>query len=277
MFALRPTAGTPPQMRERALKLPEPAGSKTTARKPADAAKSAFLRMVSHELRTPLNSIIGFSEILSQELYGPIGQPRYKDYAGIIRQSGHKLLALVNQIVEIVRLQDGAAELELQPEPLAFAVGDVAEALAERAGERHVRIKVEDGAMMPWVIADQRALRTVLTNLLENAIAFSPRGAEVRVSARRTGEQVEIVIEDHGEGLDPADVPRLMQPFEQGEGSLTRSTEGAGLGLPIVRLLCEAMDGRFELDGQPGKGAVATVVLPAARLGRDVADTPPAA
>jgi signal transduction histidine kinase len=264
-------------MRERALKAPESPASDTPVRKPADAAKSAFLRMVSHELRTPLNSIIGFSEILSQELYGPIGLPRYKDYAEIIRQSGYKLLGLVNQIVEIVRLQDGAADLELLPEPLAFAVSDVVEALAERSGERHVRIKVEDGAMMPWVTADQRALRTILTNLLENAVAFSPKGAEVRVRARRVGDEVEITVEDHGEGLDPADVPRLMQPFEQGEGALTRSTEGAGLGLPIVRLLCEAMDGRFGLDGRPGKGALATVVLPAAHLGHDVADPAPAA
>src|SRR3954451_23543946 len=162
-------------MRERALQIPQSPAPEPAARKPADAAKSAFLRMVSHELRTPLNSIIGFSEILSQELYGPIGQPRYKDYADIIRQSGHKLLGLVNQIVEIVRLQDGAADLELQPEPLGFAVADAAEALAVRAGERRVRIKVEDGAMMPWVHADQRALRTILTNLLDNAVAFSPK------------------------------------------------------------------------------------------------------
>jgi signal transduction histidine kinase len=264
-------------MPERALQLPEPPAPEPAVRKPTDAAKSAFLRMVSHELRTPLNSIIGFSEILSQELYGPIGQARYKDYADIIRQSGHRLLALVNQIVEIVRLQDGAADLELQPEPLAFAVGDAVEAMAETCAERHVRIKVEDGAMMPWVTADQRALRTILTNLLENAVAFSPKGAEVRVRARRVGSEIEIDIEDHGEGLDPHDVPRLMQPFEQGDAALTRTTEGAGLGLPIVRLLCEAMAGRFILDGRPGKGALATVVLPAARLGRDVAGDPAAA
>ena len=98
-------------MRERAAQIPKPASAATPRRKPADAAKSAFLRMVSHELRTPLNSIIGFSEILSRELYGPIGQPRYRDYAEIVLQSGHRLLALVNQILEIVRLQEGAADL----------------------------------------------------------------------------------------------------------------------------------------------------------------------
>lgn len=258
-------------MREGAAQIPKPASAATPRRKPADAAKSAFLRMVSHELRTPLNSIIGFSEILSRELYGPIGQPRYRDYAEIVLQSGHRLLALVNQILEIVRLQEGAADLEPQPEPLAFAVGDVVRALADRCAERQVGIEVEDGAVMPWVTADPRALRTILTNLLENAIAFSPAGAEVRVRARRIAEEVEIVVEDHGEGLDPDDLPRLMQPFEQGDGALTRSTEGAGLGLPIVRLLCEAMGGRVALDGRPGEGAVATVVLPAAGFGGDVA------
>jgi signal transduction histidine kinase len=176
--------------------------------------------------------------------------------------------------VEIVRLQDGAAELELQPEPLAFAVGDVADALSDRCRAAHVRIRVEDGAMMPWVMADQRALRTILTNLLENALDHSPKGSEVRVRARRAADQVEIMVEDHGEGFDPADLPRLMRPFEQGDAAPARTTEGAGLGLPIVRLLCEAMDGRFELDGRRGKGATALVVLQAARFGQDIAAGP---
>jgi signal transduction histidine kinase len=117
MVGPRPTAENPPPMRERALKLPESPAPGAGLREPADAARSAFLRMVSHELRTPLNSIIGFSEILSRELYGPIGQPRYKEYAGIVLQSGHRLLALVNQIVEIVRLQDGRRSWSCSPSP----------------------------------------------------------------------------------------------------------------------------------------------------------------
>jgi signal transduction histidine kinase len=246
--------------------------------KAADASKSAFLRMVSHELRTPLNSIIGFSEILSHELYGPIGEPRYKDYAEIIRQSGYKLLGLVNQIVEIVRLQNGAAELDCGPEPLSFAVLDAVETVRCDGALRGVDIQVEDGAQMPWVMADEKALRTILTNLLQNAVAFSPQGSPVRVSARRMGGMVEITIEDHGEGVDPQDIPRLMQPFEQGGAALTRASEGAGLGLPIVRLLCEAMGGDFTMDGRPAQGVVARFSLPTVRaVDGDVAAPAPAA
>jgi signal transduction histidine kinase len=259
----------------RGAESPDPAPSGGKAH---DAGKAAFLRMVSHELRTPLNSIIGFSEILSHELYGPIGQPRYKDYAEIIRQSGYKLLGLVNQIVEIVRLQDGAAELEPKPEPLCFAVADAVEAVEADCAAHEVRIRIEDGAHMPWVMADQKALRTILVNLLRNAVTFSPKGAEVEVRARRVGLEVEITIEDHGDGVDPADIPRLMRPFEQGEAALTRAVDGAGLGLPIVGLLCEAMGGGFELDGRPDKGVSATVRLPVAVMGAgDIAEGPPAA
>lgn len=254
-------------MTGRASQAAESPHAAPAGREVADTSKATFLRMVSHELRTPLNSIIGFSEILSQELYGPIGEPRYKDYADIIRQSGYRLLGLVNQIVEIVRLQDGVTDLDPAPEPLSFAVGDAVEAIKAECAARHVRIRIEDAARMPWVMADQRALRTVLVNLLQNAIAFSPQGAEVQVRARQLDDEVEITVEDHGDGVDPRDIPRLMQPFEQGEAALTRAIEGAGLGLPIVRLLCEAMGGGFALDGRPGKGASATVRLPAAVMG----------
>jgi signal transduction histidine kinase len=260
-------------MTGRAQHKARPAAPAPARRKPVDAGKSAFLRMVSHELRTPLNSIIGFSEILTHELYGPIGQPKYKDYAEIIRQSGYKLLGLVNQIVEMVRLQDGAADLDLAPEPLSFAAGDAVEALKPDCAARHVRIRVEAGAEMPWVMADQRALRTILVNLLQNAVAFSPKGGEVQIRASRVGDMVEIAIEDHGDGLDPADIPRLMQPFEQGDAALTRTTEGAGLGLSIARLLCEAMDGRLQLDGRPGKGVTARVILPVAAMGEARGDS----
>ena len=264
-------------MTGRAEQSAESPPAAAASRKPVDAGKSAFLRMVSHELRTPLNSIIGFSEILSHELYGPIGQPKYRDYADIIRQSGYKLRGLVNQIVEIVRLQDGAAELDPAPEPLSFALDDAIETLKAECAAQHVRIRLEHGPEMPWVMADQKALRTILVNLLQNAVAFSPKGAEAEVSARQVGEMVEIVITDHGEGLDPDDIPRLMQPFEQGDSALTRATDGAGLGLPIVRLLCEAMDGSFALDGRPGKGVTARVLLPAARMGAGEIAAPPSA
>ena len=230
-----------------------------------DAQKRSFLRMVSHELRTPLNSIIGFSEIISRELCGPLGSPQYKEYAEHVRQSGLKLLKLVNQVLEIARLEGHVTDLDPIPELLDHAVDDVLDSLREEIAARHVRVRVEDEGHLPAVLADPRAVRTVLTNLLQNAVAFSPEGGEVRIGARRTLHGgVRIHIEDDGEGVDPADIPRLMRPFEQGQNALTRATEGAGLGLPIVVLLCKAMGGAVRLVSEPGRGLRAEVILPSA-------------
>ncbi len=229
-----------------------------------DAQKRSFLRMVSHELRTPLNSIIGFSEIISKELCGPLGAPQYAEYAGHVHESGLKLLKLVNQVLEIARLDGHVTDLELEPELLDHAVDDVLESLRDDIAARRARINIADEGLLPAVNADPRGLRTVLTNLLQNAIAYSPEGGEVRLRARRTLAGVRIQIEDDGEGVDPAEIPRLLRPFEQGQNALTRSTEGAGLGLPIVDLLCQAMGGRLRLSSPPGQGLVAEVLLPAA-------------
>jgi signal transduction histidine kinase len=183
-----------------------------------EAQKRAFLRLVSHELRTPLNSILGFSEILSAELYGPLGAPQYKEYAEIIQGSGKKLLKLVNQVLEIGR----------RPE-------------------------------LPLVLADPWGLRTVLTHLLQNAAMFAPDEGEVRVRAEIGRGHVDLFVEDDGEGVDSADLPRLMMPFEQGQNALVRRVEGAGLGLPICELTCRAMGAALAITSAPGQGLVARV------------------
>jgi signal transduction histidine kinase len=136
--------------------------------------------------------------------------------------------------------------------------------LREEINSRHVRVTVADEGRLPGVVADPRGLRTVLTNLLQNAVTFSPEGGEVRLSARRIPGGVRILIEDDGEGIDPEEIPRLMRPFEQGQNALTRSTEGAGLGLPIVFLLCQSMGGGLRIASRPGQGLRVEVVLPAA-------------
>jgi signal transduction histidine kinase len=240
------------------------AGSLPRRRAALDAQKRSFLRMVSHELRTPLNSIIGFSEIISRELCGPLGSPQYREYAEHVRQSGLKLLNLVNQVLEIARLEGHVTDLEPTPELLDHALDDVLELMRDEIAARRIQMHVEDEGRLPAVIADPRGLRTVLTNLLQNAVAFSPEGGEVRVRARRGVGGIRIQIEDDGEGIDPADIPRLMRPFEQGQNALTRSTEGAGLGLPIAALLCEAMGGALRLVSARGEGLRAEVLLPAA-------------
>jgi signal transduction histidine kinase len=223
-----------------------------------DAQKHAFLRLVSHELRTPLNSILGFSEILSAELYGPLGAPQYKEYAEIIRGSGKKLLKLVNQVLEIGRLE--GLELDVGPEAVEPAIDD---AIASASGDfgRGVHAAIARRDELPLVLADPWGLRTVLTHLLQNAATFAPDDGEVRIRTEIREGYLYLLVEDDGEGVDPAELPRLMRPFEQGENALVRRVEGAGLGLPICELTCRAMGARLQLTSAAGAGMSARVRL----------------
>lgn len=230
----------------------------------AEDAKRAFLRTVSHELRTPLNAIIGFSEILAAELYGPLGARQYREYAEHVRQSGYRLLKLVNQVLEIARLQGDAIDLTAEVQPLDHVLDDVLDQLREDHRTSGVRVVVEDEGRLPSVRADAKGVRTLLFNLLQNAMLHGAGGGLVEVKARRREARVEIEVRDHGAGVDPADLPRLLAPFEQGDGALTRTGRGAGLGLPIARLLADAMGGRLQVSSRPGEGLRAVVTLPAA-------------
>jgi signal transduction histidine kinase len=229
-----------------------------------DEAKRSFLRMVSHELRTPLNSVIGFSEIISRELHGPINDPRYKAHAELIRDSGLKLLKLVNQVLEIARLDAGAADLDLQPESPATAVHAAVRAVRAEAEARAIRfsVQIHDGA--PLVMADARGLEQALAGLLQNAIVFSPEGGEVEIRVRPGRGAVLFDVRDHGEGVCAQELHRLVRPFEQGENALVRRTQGAGLGLSIVSLLCREMGGSLALRSSPGRGLTARIRLPSA-------------
>ncbi len=225
----------------------------------AQSDQRDYVRMMSHELRTPLNSIIGFSEILSRELYGPLGSSQYKDYAEIILASGLRMLRLVNQVVEIAKLQNGAAELDLAAESLEAVFEDVARTVAPEFAARGLTLVEDLPDPAPTALADGRAIRTALVNLLQNAAAYAPEAGEVRLAARAHGPMVQIDVIDTGDGLDPAHVARLMRPFEQGENALVRRSDGAGLGWPIVQALAEAMGGRFDIATAPGQGLTATL------------------
>lgn len=230
---------------------------------PIEEQKRSFLRMVSHELRTPLNSILGFSEILTTQLFGPLGDERYLQYAAVIRESGEKLLRLVNQLLEIARLDGGELDLDLAPEPVEPLVTELLAGLEGEIAQRGLRVACAD---LSGVVArgDARALRAVLSGLIANAVAFSPVGGEVRIRGAARGAEIEIVIGNDGDGVDPTELPRLLRPFEQGENALTRRAQGAGLGLAICDLACRAMSGRLELASGPGEGFSAHVFLPAA-------------
>ncbi|MBS0298209.1 MAG: HAMP domain-containing histidine kinase [Proteobacteria bacterium] len=226
----------------------------------ADDARRSFLRMVSHELRTPLNAIIGFSEIISTEMCGPLS-PQYREYGEIIRSSGHRLLKLVNQTLEIVKLEGGSLELQPSAELLDLVFADAERACADELAQRGLTVQVDLPEPVPAVLADAKAIRNAVVNLVQNACVYAPEGGVVRLSARVMGPLVQLAVTDAGEGIDPAEVPRLMRPFEQGENALVRRAEGAGLGWPVVELICKAMGGRFEIETAPGRGLSALITL----------------
>ena len=230
---------------------------------PLEDQKRAFLRLISHELRTPLNSILGFSEILSAELLGPLGAPQYKEYAEIIRGSGKRLLTLVNQVLEIGRLE--GLELVARAEEVAPALEDALAAASEDLAARGATGRTVAEAPDLLAMFDPWGLRTVLGHLARNAAAASPQGGEVRLIARRAGGFVDVFIEDDGDGIDLAELPRLMLPFEQGESAMVRRGEGAGLGLTIAALTCQAMGAQLSLRNRPQGGVSARVRLPVAR------------
>lgn len=242
--------------------MPMAFGDRTEHAPMLDDQQRSFLRVVSHELRTPLNSILGFSEILASELYGPLGADQYREYAGIIRSSGEKLLKLVNQVVEIARLQTGDIEIELMAEPLTPIFDGLSDGLHETLALRGLRLSVEACGDVE-VLTDGRALRGALSNLLQNAVTFSPDGGIISVTANRDHDRIEIIVENEGEGVDTDDLSRLLRPFEQGGNALTRKGEGAGLGLAICDLTCRAMGARLKLSSVRGRGFAAHIVLPA--------------
>jgi signal transduction histidine kinase len=227
-----------------------------------NSARRAFLRMVSHELRTPLNSIIGFSEILHQQLYGPLGSPNYVEYAGIIQDSGKKLLALFNSFIEIVRLE-GGGDLVPQPNSVLAAFEDSVTKMRSVASARgvHLTIRLLDENLEASF--DPRGLSSCLDQLLQNAIDFTPAGDSIELDASRSGDSVEISVFNRGDAPHPADIDRLMAPFEQGSSTAARTRQGAGLGWAIVRLNALAMGGTFVVESHEGQALTAILCLKA--------------
>lgn len=222
--------------------------------------RRAFLRLMSHELRTPLNSILGFSEILAGELYGPLGQPQYREYAEIIRDSGHKLLELINQLLELARLEGGVSDLSPRAEALDAAMEEVVE---ELRAEGRVRIIRQAGPATAF--ADPRGLRSVLANLVANAVSASPGEAEVQVHVGTAGAWAQVQVRDAGPPVHPDDLPRLLRPFEKPETGDGGAGRGAlSLALPTAALLCRAMGGELTLSSGSDAGLTATLSLPCA-------------
>ncbi|HWE45126.1 MAG TPA: ATP-binding protein [Caulobacteraceae bacterium] len=230
----------------------------------ANRAKSEFLANMSHELRTPLNAINGFSEIMVGELYGPLGDRRYKEYASDILMSGQHLLALINDILDMAKIEAGKLNLRFEFISIDEVVEDALRLMRNRAEDAGL-ILGSDLAATPEIEADYRALKQVLLNLISNAVKFTPRGGAVTVRAEAIGAELELSVQDTGIGISRENLERLAQPFEQVETQHAKTTQGTGLGLALTKSLIEMHGGRLRIDSEPGMGTIVRVSLPIRR------------
>jgi signal transduction histidine kinase len=232
----------------------------------ANRAKSEFLAAMSHELRTPLNAIIGFSDVQQRELFGPLGHPRYREYAKDIHGSGRHLLDLVTSILDLSKIEAGKLDIvpiDLDPHSVVEAVLPLVRGAAEAKG---IRLSAEAPAVPALCPADPQALKQILLNLLSNAVKFTPAGGTVTLRQRvAAGGGVALTVEDSGIGMAAADLPRLLKPFEQGSNGYARQNGGTGLGLPLVDALVRLHGGTLEIESAVGRGTRVTVHLPAVR------------
>jgi cell cycle sensor histidine kinase DivJ len=228
----------------------------------ANAAKSRFLATMSHELRTPLNAIIGFSEMLTNEGSLMINAERRHEYARLINESGRHLLAVVNGILDMSKIESGNFEITPEPFAPAEAIEACCDILALRARERGIALVLKLAADLPEIVADKRALSQIMLNLTSNAVKFTDRGGTVTVSACAEHDGVIITVADTGVGIAADDLPRIGDPFFQARSSYDRRHDGTGLGLSIVKGLLALHGGRMEIASQLGEGTQVTVCLP---------------
>ena len=245
---------------ERSLELVQ----SVTQAEAASKAKSQFLANMSHELRTPLNSVIGFAEILSSEGFGPLGDKRYGEYAHEIVSGGRNLLTIIENTIDLSRIELGTAEVSRRPVDPIVLIDGVTRTLGPQIKEGGIALSVKIDPNTPALESDEPKLRKILLNLVSNAVKFTPPQGQVaiRVTGAKEGA-VRFEIADTGIGLSPADVPLALAPFGQVDGALNRRYQGAGLGLPLAKGLAELLGGNIEIDGAPGRGTTVAVTLPA--------------
>jgi two-component system, cell cycle sensor histidine kinase DivJ len=234
----------------------------------ANAGKSRFLATMSHELRTPLNAVIGFSDMLANEQTMNLDASRRRDYAQTINESGHHLLAVVNGILDMSKIEAGHFAVTPEPFALAPAAEGCCDLMALRAREAGIDIVMRLPGDLPEVLADRRAVKQILLNLLSNAVKFTDAGGRVTVSAAAEDGCIALSIADTGIGIGADDLPRLGDPFFQAQSDYDRPRDGAGLGLSIVKGLLDLQDGRMQISSRPGEGTCVTVRLPAVRAAR---------
>jgi PAS domain S-box-containing protein len=233
----------------------------------ANRAKSSFLAAMSHELRTPLNAIIGFSEMIEKEVLGPVGTPTYKEYAGDIRHGGQHLLTVVNNILDLSKIEAGRMELDEQPTDLNRLVLDMMRLMRPQAEAAGIEVEFRTGHRQLHAVVDETRFKQILLNLFSNAIKFTPSGGHVVIALELDEEGgLELQVSDTGTGIAAQDIPLVLEPFGQAGGDVMRMHNGTGLGLPLARLFVEMHGGSLHLDSTPGLGTRVRVRLPPARV-----------
>jgi len=229
-------------------------------------AKSNFLARMSHELRTPLNAIIGFSDILMHDAVGRVGNPKYPEYARHINESGYHLLSLINDVLDLAKIEAGKYQLQEELVVLQPLVTGAIRMLGPGLQRAKLEIRAEVPEGLPRIRADRRALKQILLNLLANAVKFTPEGGRVTVSAELRGDGLCIAVADTGVGIPEADLARLGRPFEQVNDQFARSKNGVGLGLALCRDLAELHGGRLAISSGGSKGTTVSLLLPRERV-----------
>jgi two-component system cell cycle sensor histidine kinase PleC len=233
----------------------------------ANLAKSRFLASMSHELRTPLNAILGFSEVMANEVLGPLNNALYKEYSSDINRSGQHLLDLINEILDLSRIEAGKYDLHEETISLLDIAEDCIGMIQLRARGKNISIDQQFENTMPPVWADEKAIRQVILNLLSNAVKFTPNGGEIRVKAGWTSSGGQYVsIKDNGPGIPEEEIPVVLSAFGQGAIAIKSAEQGTGLGLPIVQAILNKHDGHFVLKSKMRQGTEAIAILPAKRV-----------
>ncbi len=237
----------------------------------ASRAKSEFLANMSHELRTPLNAILGFAELITNEILGPVGTPRYKEYAGDIERSGRHLLGIINDVLDLVQIETGRARVTIGPVDVCEVGRDVVRLMSRQAAAKNVALRFAANCTADPITSDEGKIRQILFNLISNALKFTPEGGSVTIAINHDPMQGRTILRvaDTGIGMRPEDLPVALASFGQIGNAFQRNGQGIGLGLPLTRKFAELLGGSFEIESAPGKGTIVTIALLDRAQGQD--------